>query len=116
MALVTAMLDEPTGYGRIVRNAGQVDRIVEEKDASSEIKAIQEVNSGTYVFRSPQIFSILKEIGTANAQNEFYLTDAVALCRKQGAEVCSIVMEDAHEVLGVNSLSDLELLAEKMAS
>ncbi|MBE7436845.1 MAG: NTP transferase domain-containing protein [Spirochaetales bacterium] len=117
MALLSAKLAVPTGYGRIVRTAGaQVEAIVEEKDATPEIKSIEEVNAGTYVFPAPAIFEIMEQIGSNNAQKEYYLTDTVALSRQAGHTVNAVLMEDASEVLGVNSLVDLTVLAEKLAS
>lgn len=115
VTLCSARLADPVPYGRIVRDAaGQVQKIVEEKDADAETRRIQEVNSGTYVFRSPEIFSVLREIDTANVQKEYYLTDVVGLYRARGEQVGATLMEDAEEVLGVNSLADLEKLEAQM--
>ena len=115
VTLCTARLDDPFPYGRIVRDAaGAVEKIVEEKDADEATKKIQEVNSGTYVFRGPEIFSVLRAIDTQNAQQEYYLTDVVAQYRSRSEKVGSVLMEDAEEVLGVNSKEDLEALEKKI--
>ena len=117
MALLSAKLSSPTGYGRIVRQADQqVEAIVEEKDASPEIRALDEVNAGTYVFPAPAIFALMEQIGSDNAQKEYYLTDTVALSRQAGHAVSAVLMEDALEVLGVNTIADLSSLAERLAS
>lgn len=113
--ICTAKLDDPYPYGRIVRSAnGTVEKIVEEKDADAATKKIQEVNSGTYVFRSPEIFQVLGKIDSQNSQQEYYLTDVVALYRERGEAVGAVLMEDAEEVLGVNSKEDLEALEKKI--
>ncbi len=114
VTLCTARLEEPAPYGRIVRSEGQVEKIVEEKDADPETKRIQEVNSGTYVFRAPEIFLSLNEINTENSQGEYYLTDVVGLVRGRGQSVGAVLMEDAEEVLGVNSVEDLAALEKKI--
>lgn len=109
VTLLTAALDDPSGYGRIVRDAtGQVTAIVEEKDASSEQRAILEVNSGTYCFDADRLRSVLDGIGPDNRQGEFYLTDAVRLMREAGVPVGAMVAPEAFEVLGVNTPEELE--------
>jgi UDP-N-acetylglucosamine pyrophosphorylase len=113
--VLSAHLSQPTGYGRIVRdNAGQIQRIIEEKDATDEIRTIQEINTGTYIFEGPGIFALLRQIGSNNAQNEYYLPDALALSRAGGRTIGSLTLTDATEAQGVNSPVELNLLEEKL--
>lgn len=102
--ILTAHLAEPFGYGRIIRSAeGQVEKIVEEKDASAAEKAVQEINTGTYCFSAPELFTYLNKITTDNAQGEYYLTDVIALLRQDNLAVEACLAEDADETGGVNS-------------
>lgn len=113
--VLSAHLEDPKGYGRLVRNEdGLLIRIVEEKDATDEIRKIQETNTGTYAFDAPEIFEVLSGIGTENAQKEYYLPDAVEIFRKQGASVNSLELEDPTEALGANSKEDVALIETKM--
>jgi UDP-N-acetylglucosamine pyrophosphorylase len=113
--VLSAKLENPKGYGRLVRNkSGELIRIVEEKDADEETKKIQETNTGTYIFDAPEIFQILKNIGSENAQNEYYLPDAVEIFRSQGQNVGSLILDDAIEAMGANSKEDLEILEQKL--
>jgi bifunctional UDP-N-acetylglucosamine pyrophosphorylase/glucosamine-1-phosphate N-acetyltransferase len=109
--VLTMVLDNPTGYGRIMKNPdGSLERIIEEKDAAPGEKAIKEVNSGTYVFDSNLLFSGLKTIGTDNAQKEYYLPDALAYIRKAGYRVRTLPLDDPTEGSGINSKEELERL------
>ncbi|TGK17904.1 UDP-N-acetylglucosamine diphosphorylase [Leptospira fluminis] len=111
--LLSAKVDQPKGYGRIVRNgSGEVVAIVEEKDATDEQRKIEEINTGTYVFSSDSLFESLKKIGNSNAQGEYYLPDLVALYKKEGKKLGAVVLKDSGESQGVNSPQDLEALAE----
>lgn len=113
VTVLSSMLENPFGYGRLVRDAsGNLERIVEEKEADESVKKIREVNAGTYVFPCPDVFGILKEIGSANTQNEYYLPDVVAISRRRGLNVGSVIA-DASESMGVNSMEDLARLEEK---
>ena len=86
--ILTVKLDDPSGYGRIVRDAaGNFERIVEQKDASDEERQINEINAGIYCFDSRQLFSALSAVKNNNAQGEYYLTDVPALLRDAGEEV-----------------------------
>lgn len=105
--VLTARLDSPDGYGRIIRKDGQVVAIVEHKDASSEQRRVQEINSGIYAFQLGPLFRALKELGSGNAQGEYYLPDLVRIYRDRGLTVESVTAEDAREVLGVNSRREL---------
>lgn len=107
-ALVTAVLAEPAGYGRIVRNgAGDVAAIVEAKDASDEQRAIREVNAGTYVFDLVELRPALAQLRPDNVQGEYYLTDVIGRLVAGGLEVAGLPLTDAAEMAGVNSRADL---------
>ena len=112
MGLLTINLDQPTGYGRIVRNtSGDITEIIEQKDASAEQLKITEVNTGVLALQSSQLRDWLPKITNNNAQGEYYLTDLVAIAREAGIEVISVNPESATEVEGVNNrvqLSQLE--------
>jgi bifunctional UDP-N-acetylglucosamine pyrophosphorylase/glucosamine-1-phosphate N-acetyltransferase len=105
--VVTASVDDPTGYGRIVRENGEVARIVEHRDATPAQRALREINAGIYAFDLGPLFTALARIGSANAQGEYYLTDLVALYHGEGRRVASHLVPDVHEVLGINSRVEL---------
>lgn len=106
--ILTTVVDNPTGYGRIVRSAdGAIARIVEEKDATEDERTIREINSGVYVVRSSALFSALHRVRNDNAQGEFYLTDIVDILLKDGAVVATYVCDDPAEVHGINTPDDL---------
>ncbi len=108
VTLLTAELEDPTGYGRIVRaKNGVVERIVEEKDASPEEKRIKEINAGTYLFDKDFLFEALSQIRPQNVQGEYYLTDAVALAQEAGKKVSAFKVSNNEEILGVNSQFEL---------
>lgn len=109
--ILSAEVDDPTGYGRIVRAAdGSVDRIVEHRDADDRIRAIREINSGMIAFRSELLWANLERVSNDNAQSEYYLTDVIGLLRAEGQRVMAYIAPDSREVLGVNSPEDLQLL------
>ncbi|BAK43429.1 bifunctional UDP-N-acetylglucosamine diphosphorylase/glucosamine-1-phosphate N-acetyltransferase GlmU [Eggerthella sp. YY7918] len=104
VVVLTMQMDDPFGYGRIVRDEnGAVARIVEQKDASPEEAALCECNSGFYCFDARALFDALKQVSNDNAQGEFYLTDVLEICRNAGRPVLGLVCEDTAECLGVNS-------------
>ncbi len=106
--LGTAMLPDPTGFGRILRDsAGRFLRIVEERDCSPEERAIREVNPSCYVFRLPILWEALDRITTTNAQREYYLTDAPAHLMAMGEKVLALNVLAAEDVLGVNTRQHL---------
>ncbi len=108
LTLMTTLLDDPTGYGRIVQGAdGQVLEIVEEKDANATQRQINEINAGIYLARRDFLFTALREVGTDNSQGEVYLTDIVAIANRQGHVVRKFVHPEAIDVLGVNSRVEL---------
>lgn len=103
MAVLTAEVVDPTGYGRIIRDvSGQVTAIVEEKDASEDQRAITEVNTGIYCFKVDGLWARLEHIGNDNAQGEYYLTDILELIQSEGGKAVAIPCSDAGEVMGVN--------------
>ena len=113
--MLTAELDDPTGYGRVIRDRqGAVERVVEETDANAEEKSIREVNTSTWVFDRAALRSALTKIDRANAQKEFYLTDVVAVLRDKGETVEAKRTSDPTEVLGVNSRVQLADVAALM--
>ncbi|MBX7059903.1 MAG: NTP transferase domain-containing protein [Leptospirales bacterium] len=117
VSALSAQLDNPAGYGRIVRDSkGALLRNVEEKDASEEIRRIREVNTGVYVFNAPAIFDLIQQIGKSNAQNEYYLPDAIAVARQQGQKVGALQLEDSSEAQGVNSPEELAALESRLAA
>jgi len=109
LTVLTARVKDPKGLGRIVREAatGQVERIVEERDASEAQRAITEINSGIYAFALEPLFDALRQIATTNAQREYYLTDLVEIYRRQGRTVEALQIDDPDELLGVNSREEL---------
>lgn len=112
VALLTARLDDPTGYGRIIRDGdGRVQRIVEQKDATADEKAVDEINTGLMAAPAALLRAWLSGLDNANAQGEFYLTDVVALAVRDGVSVEAVTADDAEEVMGVNDkiqLADAE--------
>lgn len=105
--VVTACVERPEGYGRIVRADGKIARIVEHKDASQDERRIQEINSGIYAFDLGPLFEALGQIASSNAQREYYLTDLIAAYRQRGLVVETVQVADPHEVLGINSRAEL---------
>lgn len=107
--VVTMQLDNPYGYGRIIKDdKGYIERIVEEKDASDEVKKITEVNTGTYYFDAKLLFEGLATVGTDNAQKEYYLPDVIQYIRGKGFIVKALLLEDALEGAGINSREELQ--------
>ena len=112
--VLTVDLDDPTGYGRIVRNnTGYVEKIVEHKDATEEIRKIKEINTGIFCFDSRELFSVLPKIGQDNSQNEMYLTDALELLRNEGKPVAAVKVNNPIEVAGINSKEQLQELEDQ---
>jgi bifunctional UDP-N-acetylglucosamine pyrophosphorylase/glucosamine-1-phosphate N-acetyltransferase len=111
VAVMSTDLDDPKGYGRIVRQAsGRVERIVEDKDASESERAIREINAGFMALSASRLAGWLKKIGNKNAQGEYYLTDVVTLAVSEGVPVHAVKIGDPDEVAGVNSKRELAAL------
>ncbi len=107
--LLTAELDNPTGYGRIIRNAdGLVERIVEHKDATDEERKINEINVGIYIFKSKQLFESLKLINNDNVQGEYYLPDVVKLYVDTKEKVVAQIADNFEETKGINDINQLK--------
>ncbi len=107
--LGTLLKDNPTGLGRIVRDAdGQFMDIVEEKDATPEQRAIREVNMSTYVFDGPQLVRALAELKNDNRQGEYYITDCPGILRAHGEDVRALPVLKPCEALSVNTVEDLQ--------
>ena len=102
MTLMTAKLDNPFGYGRIVREGNQILRIVEQKDASEEEKQINEVNISVMLFDNKKLFKYISTVNTNNKQGEYYLTDMLTIFNEQGLKVGGIAIDDNNEAIGVN--------------
>lgn len=101
--ILTAYLSDPTGYGRIIKNGSGIYKIVEEKDADHEEKAVKEINTGTYCFNTASLTNKLARITPANAQGEYYLTDAIKLLVEDGEKVDSLLLENSVEAMGINN-------------
>lgn len=102
ITVVTAVLDDPEGYGRIVRGENGISSIVEEKDASISQKEIKEINSGVYWFRTDDLMEYLGELTTDNSQGEYYLTDTVFIALNKGRRVNAYISENPNAALGAN--------------
>jgi len=114
--LLTAQLDDPPAYGRIVRDAtGNVADIVEDKDCTPQQKAITELNVGIYVFKAKLLFDGLTQIKNDNAQGEYYLTDMPKIFIAQGRKVASHTISSSTEIYGVNTEEDLAFCESELA-
>lgn len=115
ITVLTAKVDDPTGYGRILRDADdQVAGIVEQKDATAEQRAIREINSGIYVFDAATLRHGLDHLSSRNAQGELYLTDVIAIARAQGQRVGAFVCDDPWQTRGVNDRVQLAEMHREM--
>jgi bifunctional UDP-N-acetylglucosamine pyrophosphorylase/glucosamine-1-phosphate N-acetyltransferase len=115
VTVITAHLENPTGYGRILRGPeGDVEGIVEQKDATQEQRAITEINSGIYAFDAEVLQQALGKVGTDNAQGEKYLTDVLAIARAAGGRVSAHLIEDLWQTEGVNDRVQLARLGKEL--
>lgn len=117
MTLLSADLDDPTGYGRVLRKTArgsEVRAIVEEKSTTTAQKKIREINSGFYVFSVKDLYSNIGKLSTANAHAEYYLTDMAQVLRKAGKRVVAWKTAMAEEILGGNTLAELAGIDEQM--
>lgn len=102
--ILTALADDPHGYGRVIRaEDGSVSNVVEEKDATSEEKAVLEINTGTYCFDNEELFKVLKEVDNDNAQGEYYLPDVIEILKANNEKVGAFQLKNMDEALGVNN-------------
>lgn len=115
ITMLTARLEDPTGYGRVLRDdAERVIGVVEDRDADDKQRLITEINSGVYVFEADVLSAALGRIGSANAQGERYLTDVIGLARSDGLGVGALVTDDAAQVEGVNDRIQLSALGREL--
>ena len=105
--VLTAVVAEPQGYGRVLRQGGRVKRIVEDRDASDAEKKIAEINTSVYCFAAGRLWSALGKVRSDNDQGEYYLTDVIGVLSRAGARVDAIVASDASEAVGVNDRKQL---------
>jgi bifunctional UDP-N-acetylglucosamine pyrophosphorylase/glucosamine-1-phosphate N-acetyltransferase len=116
VTVLTAVLADAHGYGRILRDeSGEFLGIVEEKDATEEQREVREVNSSVYCFEAAALRSALGRIGKDNAQGEYYLTDAVGILRGEGGRVVAVPAATPEEILGVNTAEQLAEIREILA-
>jgi len=117
VAVFTARLADPAGYGRVVRAGGDlIERIVEKRDATPEILAIHEVNSGAYSFRWGKVRPALERIQPSPVSGEYYLTDMVREVRSEGGNAIAVLADDPDEMLGANTPEELILLERGLAA
>ena len=117
MTLLSAELENPTGYGRVLRNrarSGEVREIVEEKAATAAQKRLREINSGFYVFSVKDLYGHIERLSTANAHGEYYLTDMAGVLRKAGRRVVAWKTETPNEILGGNTRAELADIDQQM--
>ena len=117
MTLLSADLDHPTGYGRVVRKSArsaEVQAIVEEKSATASQKKIREINAGFYVFAAPQLFLNIEKLSTANPHGEYYLTDMAEILREGRQRVVVWKTNNSTEVLGANTRAELAFIDFRM--
>ncbi|MCR5216712.1 MAG: NTP transferase domain-containing protein [Lachnospiraceae bacterium] len=106
--VLSAILEDPTGYGRIIRDGeGRFVKNVEHKDATEEERASREINSGMYIFQSDKLYDALDQLNNNNAQGEYYLPDTLTIIKSQGGAVDAMVIDDVTEIEGVNSPEQL---------
>lgn len=114
MTILTAVVSDPSGYGRVVRDAGEVVGIVEDRDATPEQRVISEINTGVYAFDGALLRETLAGVGRENSQGEVYLTDVVGIAHASGRRVAAVIAEDAWTVEGANDKVQLAALAKEM--
>ena len=108
VTMLSTILADPTGYGRIIRDEnGNFIKNVEHKDATEQERAFKEVNSGMYLFEADALYDSLGKLKNDNAQNEYYLPDTLSIIKAEGGRVDAVVTEDETEIMGVNSKEQL---------
>jgi bifunctional UDP-N-acetylglucosamine pyrophosphorylase/glucosamine-1-phosphate N-acetyltransferase len=111
VTLLTAIVDHPYGYGRVLRQRGRVTRVVEERDATDDQKKINEIGTSVYGFDAHRLWSALAEVRPDNEQGEYYLTDVIGILARSGARVEAVTVPDTAEALGVNDRRQLAAVA-----
>jgi len=115
--VLTAVLENPAKYGRIIRRKdGSVERIVEYKDATPEEKKIREINTGEICFFGPSLFSALKKVRSDNLQKEYYLTDVLGILREEGEKIKALEVQNIWETKGINSIQELMKMEKYLAN
>jgi bifunctional UDP-N-acetylglucosamine pyrophosphorylase / glucosamine-1-phosphate N-acetyltransferase len=117
MTILTAQLEDPSGYGRVIRKSQKgpdVKAIVEEKSATAAQRKIHEINSGFYAFDAKILFAHIDELSNDNSHGEFYLTDMAAILGKAGKRVMAVAATDSHEILGSNTRAELVDIDQRM--
>ncbi len=115
VTILTTLLDDPQGYGRVIRGAqSQVVKIVEDRDATESERTVQEVNVGTYVVNSSFLFESLETLKPQNVQGEYYLTDIIGMAVSQGLRVSALVTSDTNETIGINNREHLSIAEKEM--
>ncbi len=117
--LLTTEMDDPTGYGRVVRDRqGYVKQIVEHKDADEEIRKIKDINVGIYIFKAKELFETLPLVNNDNHQGEYYLPDVLKIYVERGEKLAAVLTEDVEETHGINTVAQLKhaeaILLERM--
>ena len=116
MTVISAIVDDPTGYGRIIRDENnEFLKNVEHKDATEEERKSKEVNSGMYIFSAKDLKNALEKINNDNVQGEYYLPDTLEIIKKEGGKVGAYILEDSDEMAGVNTKAQLQAAADIMA-
>ncbi len=108
VTVLSASIDDPTGYGRIIRDAqGVFQKITEHKDCTEEELKVNEINSGMYIFNNEALSASLGRLDNNNSQGEYYLTDTIQIIKKAGLKVNAMVIDDINEIMGVNTKAQL---------
>lgn len=112
--VLTVELDDPSGYGRVIRDGTDFGRIVEQRDASDVEKQCREINSGIYCFDTKKLFKALTKVGNSNAQGEYYLTDVPTILKKAGDKVAVFLHGNPHEIEGINDRRQLAAMESEL--
>lgn len=111
VTILTANVDNPTGYGRVLRQRGRVARVVEERDATDDQRKVTEINTAVYCFDARRLWTALDEVRPDNDQGEYYLTDVIGILSRTGARVETVIVADALQAQGVNDRRQLAAVA-----
>jgi len=115
LTLVSTIVDDPSGYGRIIRNGkNSLDSIIEENEATDEQKTLNEINTGIYIIRNDMLFGSLDKIGNENSKGEYYLTDIVKIMKSANAKIGTYILKNSYKAMGVNDLYALSIAEGKL--